>query len=94
MSLKPIFTEKSFALANDKKYSFWVPRGWNKGEIKRYVSSVFGVKVLEVKTINYKLSRKKNIRGKFVTKSARKKAIVVVSPKDKIEIFSKGGKGK
>ena len=86
MKIKPVLTEKSLNDAQNGKYTFWVPKGLTKKQIKKAVSELFGVHVVRVHTMNYKarvttsLKKKKRIR-------ARKKAIVSLQDKEKIEIF-------
>ncbi|KKU09339.1 MAG: 50S ribosomal protein L23 [Candidatus Woesebacteria bacterium GW2011_GWB1_45_5] len=85
--LKPVFTEKSLKAAKEGKYTFWVGRNMNKGAIKSEVGSVFGVHVISIKTITVSGEHKKNQKGKKITVMGRKKAIVTLKDKEKINIF-------
>ncbi len=89
---RPIITEKSTAQASQGKYTFEVDKKAAKGEIKRAVEELFGVKVLGVRTANI---RGKEVRvGRRRTLSKRsdwKKAVVTLKEGDKIDIFEVGG---
>jgi large subunit ribosomal protein L23 len=83
---KPLISEKSMSLTEGNKYTFIVDLKANKTEIKRAVEEIFKVKVLKVNTIRVKGKRvrRRNIVGRT---PETKKAIVTLSPGDKIEIF-------
>lgn len=90
--IRPFVTEKSNLQAAEGKYTFIVNPKSNKTEIKIAVEKLFNVKVLEVRTMNYK--------GKFkrlgVHEGKRpdwKKAIVTIDQEPKPrEYLAKGGK--
>ncbi|HOJ71897.1 MAG TPA: 50S ribosomal protein L23 [Syntrophorhabdaceae bacterium] len=85
--LRPIITEKStFLKENGNQYVFEVQRDANKIEIKKAIEKLFKVKVLSVQ-ISVVEGKKKRL-GRFSGKRPDwKKAIVKLSPKDKIGIF-------
>ncbi len=87
MRITPLMTEKSMTEAKDGRYSFWVPTSLTKNQIKTQIGEIFGVSVVSVRTINYKRLTKRNIRGKKQVVKARKKAVVTLSGKDKIDLF-------
>lgn len=86
--LKPVITESSMSILEDKKYTFLVHPEANKIQIREAVEKMFdGVKVDSVNTMNYdgKPKRRGAIWGKTVK---RKKAIVKLKADSKeIEIF-------
>ena len=85
--LRPIVTEKS-SLAKEagNQYVFEVACDANKIEIAKAVERLFKVKVIAVRVMN--MEGKKRRLGKFAGKrSDWRKAIVKVSPKDKISFF-------
>lgn len=85
--LRPIITEKSTLLKeNGNQYVFEVHRDANKIEIKKAVEKLFKVKVLSVQIIMME-GKKKRLGRFFGKRSDWKKAIVKLSPKDKIPIF-------
>ncbi len=84
--LSPIVSEKSYAAVQHKQYSFYIDPRVNKGEVKKAIEKIFNVKVLKVNTINVKPKPKKLGRSTGFSPK-RKKAIVTVSEKDKIEFF-------
>ncbi|MHB8109442.1 MAG: 50S ribosomal protein L23 [Syntrophorhabdaceae bacterium] len=85
--LRPIITEKSTLVKETSNmYVFEVLRSANKIEIRRAVEKLFKVKVLDVHVSN--MEGKKKRLGRYAGKrSDWKKAIVKLSPKDKITIF-------
>jgi large subunit ribosomal protein L23 len=85
--LRPIITEKStFVKETGNQYVFEVLRSANKIEIRRAVEKLFKVKVIDVHVSN--MEGKKKRLGRYAGKrSDWKKAIVKLSPKDKITIF-------
>jgi large subunit ribosomal protein L23 len=85
--VRPIITEKSSLLKDTgNQYIFEVQRNANKIEIKKAVEKLFKVKVASVRVIT--MEGKKKRLGKFSGKrSDWKKAVVKLSPKDKITIF-------
>ncbi|NLB19893.1 MAG: 50S ribosomal protein L23 [Clostridium sp.] len=84
---KPVITEKSMEIMGDKKYTFLVHPEANKVEIKKAVEAVFGVKVLDVKTMN-SLGKVKRMGVHIGKRSDTKKAIVKLTEDSKsIEFF-------
>lgn len=88
MNIKPVLTEKSLQAAQNGVYTFWVLPFYTKGKIREVVGSLFDVKVLKVRTQNYKKLVKKNMKGVIITKPARKKALVTLKDGKKIDIFN------
>ncbi len=85
--LRPIITEKSSLVKESANhYVFEVHRDVNKIEIKKAIEKLFKVEVISVKTsvIDGKTRRVGKFSGK---KPDWKKAVVKLSPKDKITIF-------
>ena len=84
----PIITENSMKLVETaNRYTFKVPKTANKVEIKKAVEAVFGVKVLNVHTINV-LPKAKKV-GKYAGfKSGYKKAIVQLAEGQTIPAFA------
>ncbi len=85
---KPIITEKSMSMLDEKKYTFLVHPDATKTQVKEAVEKMFdGAKVETVHTMNYKGKPKR--RGMIWGKTAkRKKAIVKLTAESKdIEIF-------
>ena len=85
--IKPVFTEKSLKSAKEGKYTFWVGRNIDKGVIKSEVGNAFGIHVVSIKTISVAGEVKRNTRGKKITVKSRKKAVVTLKDKEKIDIF-------
>ena len=87
----PIFTEKSFQIANNGKYTFEVNINATKREIARSVKEAFKVDVIDVKTQRIK-GKRVRIRGTRLTKpkSKFKKAVVELVSGQKISVFETG----
>ena len=84
--IKPVVSEKSYALLDDNKYTFVVAPGSNKTQIKQAVETVFEVKVTGVNTINRQGKRKRTRTG-FGKRADSKRAIVTLAEGDRIDIF-------
>jgi len=84
---RPLVTEKS-TIARDEanKYAFEVDARANKIEIRKAVETIFKVKVVNVRTMNF--AGKKKRMGRIVgRKSDWKKAIITLAPGASIGIF-------
>ncbi|AXF56653.1 50S ribosomal protein L23 [Salicibibacter kimchii] len=84
---RPVITERSTEIMDDKKYTFEVDIKANKTQIKQAIEEIFEVDVDKVNTMNYK--RKFRRFGRFEGyKPARKKAIVTLTENsEEIEVF-------
>jgi large subunit ribosomal protein L23 len=86
--VRPIVSEKSYALSEKGVYIFIVPPGANKIEIRRSVERVFNVRVTKVNTLNRPGKRKRNRRqNTFGKKSDTKRAIVTLAAGQTIPLF-------
>ena len=86
--LKPVLTEKSMGMMENKEYTFLVHPQANKTQIKEAVEKTFeGTEVLRVNTMN--IDGKKKRRGMAVGFTAKtKKAIVKLTDDSKeIEVY-------
>jgi large subunit ribosomal protein L23 len=84
--ISPIVSEKSYAAAQNKQYSFFIDERVDKSEIKKAIEKIFNVKVLKVSTMNVK-AKPKSLGRSVGKRSKKKKAIVTLSKKDKIDFF-------
>jgi large subunit ribosomal protein L23 len=87
--LRPIVSEKSYALLETGRYTFEIHPSANKTQVKIAIEQIFdGVKVVSVNTINRQGKRKRTRFG-YGTRKSTKRAIVTLSAGSKpIEIFS------
>ena len=85
--LAPVVSEKSYAMIEDRKYSFRVHPDAHKTQIRQAVEELFDVKVLEVRTASVKSKPKRRGLTSGRTRSW-KKAIVQVRAGDSIPIFA------
>jgi large subunit ribosomal protein L23 len=85
--LRPVITEKTMTNMADRQYTFMVHPEANKSMIKRAVEAVFGVKVEDVKTMNYE-GKVKRVGVHVGRRADYKKAIVKLTADSKaIEFF-------
>ena len=86
---RPIITEETTDMMNDKVYVFEVDRRANKIEIRQAVEAIFGVKVAKVNTLNVRGKKKRY--GRHIGYTAqRKKAFVTLTPDSKKLEFYEG----
>ena len=84
--IKPIVSEKSYALLAANKYTFRVHDDAHKTQVRQAVEEIFGVRVLDVQTMTVKPKPKR--RGWASGHTRRwKKAIVKLHEEDSIELF-------
>ncbi|HZU60693.1 MAG TPA: 50S ribosomal protein L23 [Solirubrobacteraceae bacterium] len=84
--IRPVISEKTFALAEAGKYTFRVHDHAHKTEIRQAVEQLFEVNVVDVRTASVKSKPKR--RGHTSGRSRQwKKAIVEVRPGQTIPIF-------
>jgi large subunit ribosomal protein L23 len=84
--LRPVVSEKSYALLAANKYTFRVHERANKTQVRQAVEEIFGVRVESVRTAWVKPKPKR--RGLSAgTRRRWKKAIVTLHAEDTIELF-------
>ena len=84
--VRPIVSEKSYALLAANKYTFRVHDRAHKTQIRQAVEEIFGVRVQDVRTMSVKSKPKK--RGYTAGRSRSwKKSVVELHPDDRIELF-------
>jgi large subunit ribosomal protein L23 len=84
--IRPVISEKSYALIAEGKYTFRVDDRAHKTQIARAVEEVFGVRVAEVRTAKVRAKPKRRGLTRGRTRSW-KKAIVQLAPGERIELF-------
>jgi len=86
--IRPVVSEKSYALLDQGVYTFLVAPGANKIEIRHAVETIFGVNVVKVNTVNRPGKRKRNRgRATFGKRSDTKRALVTLATGQTIPIF-------
>jgi large subunit ribosomal protein L23 len=84
--IRPVISEKSYALIAEGKYTFRVNDRAHKTQIAHAVEEIFSVKVAGVRTS--KVRSKPKRRGLHQGRTrAWKKAIVQLAPGERIELF-------
>jgi large subunit ribosomal protein L23 len=84
--IKPVVSEKSYALLDENKYTFIIDPRANKTQVKQAVETIFSVKVISVNTINRQGKRKRTRTG-YGRRANTKRAIVTLAEGDSIDIF-------
>lgn len=86
--VKPVVSEKSYALMEQGVYTFIVPPSASKPEIRDAVQKTFGVRVRKVNTLNRKGKRKRSRRTfTYGKRPDTKRAIVTLVEGDTIDLF-------
>jgi large subunit ribosomal protein L23 len=86
--VRPIVSEKSYALSERGVYMFVVPTQVNKVEIRRSVEKVFNVRVVKVNTLNRPGKRKRNRKQPTYGKRPdTKRAFVTLAAGQSIPLF-------
>ena len=84
--IRPVVSEKSYALMSEGKYTFRVHDRAHKVQIAQAVEEIFDVHVTEVRTAKVRAKPKR--RGLSAGRSRSwKKAIVKLAPGERIELF-------
>ena len=85
--LKPIITEASMDLAQNKKYTFQVLKDATKAEIATAVEQAFKVEVDSVNTISVKRKPKRRGMVSGYTAAWKKAIVTLTESSDTIEFF-------
>lgn len=86
--IKPVVSEKSYSLFDNKVYTFIVDPTATKPEIRDAVETIFDVKVRKVNTLNRQGKRKRNRRqATFGKRADTKRAIVSLAEGHSIDFF-------
>jgi large subunit ribosomal protein L23 len=84
--IRPVISEKSYALIAEGKYTFRVHDRAHKTQIARAVEEIFGVEVASVRTAKVRAKPKRRGLSRGTTR-AWKKAVVQLGPGERIELF-------
>lgn len=84
--VRPVISEKSYALISEGKYTFRVADRAHKTQIAHAVEEVFGVSVDAVRTSQVRAKPKRRGLSKGKSRSW-KKAVVQLAPGERIELF-------
>ena len=84
---RPLITEKSTKLVEQRKYTFEVMQGVNKTEVKKAIEEIYPqIKVINVNIINVRKKPRKV--GKYEgLRPAVRKAIVTLAEGQKLDVF-------
>jgi large subunit ribosomal protein L23 len=84
--IRPVVSEKTFALAEAGKYTFRVHDAAHKTQIRQAIEQLFDVNVVEVRTLSVKSKPKRRAHTSGRSRQW-KKAVVQVRPGQTIPIF-------
>jgi large subunit ribosomal protein L23 len=84
--IKPVVSEKSYALMSEGKYTFRINDRAHKTQVRTAVEEIFDVHVVAVRTstVNSKPKRRGQHNGRS---RSWKKAVVQLAPGERIELF-------
>jgi large subunit ribosomal protein L23 len=86
--IRPVISEKSYALMDQGAYVFVVDPRATKVEVRHAVENLFGVRVSKVNTMNRKGKTTRNRRTNTAGhRASTKRAIVTLHAGDKIDLF-------
>ena len=85
--IKPVISEASMDIMEQKKYVFKVMKNATKPEIAKAVEEMFGVKVADVNTINMKRKPKRLGVHSGYTATWKKAIVTLTADSKNIEFF-------
>lgn len=89
--IRPVVSEKSYGLIDDKVYTFVVAKDANKIEIRQAVEAIWpGIKVAKVNTLVRKGKNKRGRRTFKTTQLPDRKHAIVTLAEGEIDIFQAG----
>lgn len=86
--LRPVVTEASTAMMDNKRYTFDVALNATKTQVKNAIEEIFGVKVVKVNIMNIKGKQKRQGRYVGYTKRRRKAIVTLSADSDEIKLFA------
>ncbi|MGX7418927.1 50S ribosomal protein L23 [Carnobacterium gallinarum] len=84
---RPIITEATMLITDDKKYTFEVDVRANKTQVKQAVEEIFGVKVKNVNIMNVRGKLKRMGKYAGYTKKRRKAIVTLTAESKEIQLF-------
>ncbi|WP_025729614.1 50S ribosomal protein L23 [Atopobacter phocae] len=85
---RPVITEASMHMMDDKKYTFEVDVRATKTHVKKAIEEIFGVKVEKVNIMNVRGKLKRMGRHQGYTKKRRKAIVKLTADSKNIELFN------
>jgi len=85
--IRPVVSEKSYQLSSADQYVFRVHADAHKTQVRQAVEALFGVHVLEVRTLSVKSKPKRRGNTRQGCTRGWKKAIVQIQAGESIPIF-------
>ncbi|UDM32365.1 50S ribosomal protein L23 [Lentilactobacillus laojiaonis] len=86
--LRPVITEQSTAMMDDKRYTFDVDLRATKTQVKKAIEDIFDVKVVKVNIMNVRGKLKRQGRYSGYTKKRRKAIVTLSSDSKEIKLFN------
>ncbi|KRM71393.1 50S ribosomal protein L23 [Lacticaseibacillus brantae] len=85
--LRPIITEQTMALMDDRKYTFEVDRRADKTAVRRAIEEIFEVTVKNVNIANVRGKKKRQGNYAGYTRKRRKAIVTLTADSKQITIF-------
>jgi large subunit ribosomal protein L23 len=84
--LRPVVTERTTDASELGVYTFIVAKDANKVEIRQAIESLFGVKVADVRTMNYR-GKWRRVGRSIGRRPGYKKAVVQLAAGERIDVY-------
>ncbi|MGL4523439.1 MAG: 50S ribosomal protein L23 [Bacilli bacterium] len=84
---RPVITERTMTMLENRKYTFDVAVKANKTEVKQAIEAIFGVKVEKVNVQNYKPKKRRVGRHTGLTSRRRKAIVTLTADSKEIQLF-------
>jgi large subunit ribosomal protein L23 len=84
--LRPVVTERTTDASELGVYTFIVAKDANKVEIRQAIESLFGVKVADVRTMNYR-GKWRRVGRSLGRRPGYKKAVVQLAAGERIDVY-------
>jgi len=84
---RPVITEATMLITDDKKYTFEVDVRANKTQVKQAVQEILGVKVKNVNIMNVRGKLKRMGKYAGYTKKRRKAIVTLTAESKEIQLF-------
>lgn len=86
--LRPVITEQTMSVLDEKRYTFEVDVRATKPQIKRAIEEIFDVKIEKINTANVRGKLKRQGRFDGYTKKRKKATVKLTAASKDIQLFN------
>ena len=86
--LRPVITEQTMSVLDEKRYTFEVDVRATKPQIKRAIEEIFDVKIEKINTANVRGKLKRQGRFAGYTKKRKKATVKLTAASKDIQLFN------